>query len=125
MALEKFEYPATGTVTNSFLPTRNPSFGGAEESQDEGILLEQSSGLQAYIYDEGVDIKTFRRTYARMANSERTSYEAFRDAVGGDKFKFTDYNAAAHTVTFAEFTRAFTQSPGTRWTWTITMRKEL
>lgn len=124
MALEKFEYPVV-TPTISFLPTRNPSFADAEESQDEGILLEQSSGKQAYIYDEGVDIKIFRRTYGRMANSERTSYEAFRDAVGGGQFKFTDYNGTAHTVTFAEFTRQFTQSPGTRWTWTIVMRKEL
>lgn len=125
MALEKYEYPATGAVTNSFLPSRNPSFADAEESQDEGILLEQSSGKQAYIYDEAVDIKIFRRTYARMPASERTSYEAFRDVVGGQQIKFTDYNGTAHTVTFADFVRAFSQSTGNRWTWTVTMRKEL
>lgn len=125
MALEKFEYPATGAVTNSFLPTRNPSFTDAAETRDEGILLEQSSGKQAYIYDEAVDIKFHRRVYSRMANSERTSYEAFRDVVGGDKLKFTDYDGAAHTVTFAVFTREFSQSTGNRWTWEIAMREEL
>ena len=125
MALEKFEFPATGTVTNSFLPSRNPSFADAEEEIQEPVIAEQSSGKGEYLYDEGVKLRFYRRVYARMANSERVSYESFRDVVGGQKLKFTDYNAVAHTVTFSEFRRQFTQSTGTRWTFEIAMREEL
>lgn len=125
MALEKFEYPATGSATNSFLPSRNPSFDGAHEQTDEGILQDQSSGAQEYRYEEGVNIRTITRSYRNMADSEKTSYEAFRAAVGGDVFKFTDYGGAAHTVSFASFVRAFTPQRGNRWDFTIEMREQL
>lgn len=125
MALEKFEYPATGGVTNSFLPSRNPSYSGTGDALDEGIIQEQSSGLKAYNYAEGIEIKTLRRRYDNMTTAERASYEAFRAAVGGDLFKFTDHAGAAHTVMFAGFQREFTAQRGDRWAFEITMREEL
>lgn len=125
MALEKYEYPATGAVTNSFLPTRNPSYAEVSETFDEGVVPEQSSGSQEYRYEEGIQIRFHHRTYAKMANSEKTSYENFRNAVGGQKFKFTDASGGVHTVSFASFTRDFTPSTGDRWSWGIVMREEL
>ena len=121
MALEKYEYPATGSPANSFLPTRNPSYGAVGDAVDEGILSDASAGGQPYNYREGVKLKTHRRSYERLAASEYASYEAFRDAVGGDQFKFTDADAAAHTVTFVAFQRDPKFSAGNRKSFTIEM----
>jgi hypothetical protein len=121
MALEKYEYPATGSPTNSFLPTRNPSYGDAGDAVDEGIVSDMSGGGQPYNYNEGVKFKTHRRAYTRLAASEYTSYEGFRNAVGGDTFKFTDADAAAHTVTLAVFKRDPKYSSGNRKSFTIEM----
>lgn len=123
--LEKFEYPASGTVTNSFLPSRNPSYSNTGDSLEEGIIQEQSSGLKAYNYAEGIEIKTLRRRYENMTTAERASYEAFRTAAGGDLFKFTDHLGAAHTVMFATFQRDFAAQRGDRWSFEIVMREEL
>lgn len=132
MALEKFEFPATGVVTNSFLPSRNadPDEEPNLDERDEGIIPEDSSGKQRYNYDEGVEIKLYRRFFHRHSDSERTSYEAFRAAVRGQKFKFTDFQGAAHTVTFDLFERKFRyervgEGGVILWSWLVVMREEL
>lgn len=125
MAIEKYEYPASGAVTNSWLPPDNPLVDGFAEELEEGIISDQSSGKKQYNYKEAIKIKLHKRFYDLQPQSERTSYESFRDAVGGDSFKFTDFNGAAHTVTFAEFTRRFLLRDGSFWAWEITMREEL
>jgi hypothetical protein len=126
MALEKYEYPATGGVTNSFLPTRNPSYtDGPPESLDESIVSDDSAGGEVYNYAEGRPVNMLRRKYTRLASSEWDSYAAFRSAVKGDKFKFTDAAAAVHTVTFAEFARKPDRSAGNRATFEVVMREVL
>jgi hypothetical protein len=124
MALEKYEYPATGGVTNSFLPTRNPEYEGREEEVDEGVIIDQSSGKKAYLYAEGVKIRTIRLRWRHMPVADRSSYETFRDVVGGQKIKYTDWQSVARTVTFAGFVRRFTPSSNDRWHWDDELREE-
>ncbi len=132
MALEKFEYPATGVVTNSFLPSKNadPEVEPNLDKLDEGIIPDDSSGKQRYNYEEGIRIRFHRRYFHRHPASERTSYESFRDVVGGKTFKFTDFNGAARTVTVEIFERDFKyegigEGGVILWSWLVVMREEL
>ena len=125
MALEKYEYPATGAVTNSFLPTRNPSYDGRDQPIQWEVLLERSSGKKTYRYAEGLKVRRFRLRWSRVTDADRTSYEAFRDAVLGADFKFTDYNGAAHTVFFGDQEYDPKASAGNRWSWQDELIEEL
>lgn len=125
MALEKFEYPDTGTVTHSWLPTRNPSYDGAPEKREWGVVPEMSSGRKLYLYEEGSSCHYYTRSYERMPLSEWQSFLQFRAAVLGAKLKYTDQAAVAHTVTFESFIDEAKPSPGDRRSWSFTLREEL
>ena len=125
MALEKYEYPASGAVTASWLPSQNGTTPGFGEELNEGIRQLQSSGKKEYRYESGVRIKIHRRLYTMVINSEKTSYDSFRDTVAGLQLKFTDHNSVAHTVTFATFTRVFKLLDNDEWEFEVVMREEL
>jgi hypothetical protein len=125
MSVEKLEYPASGSVTNSFEPSLDPEFSGSGEDLDVGIIAEQSAGAQEYRYSEGIQRKIHRRTFRKMPDADRTAFLAFVNAVLGDVFKFTDYASNEHTVSFANFVFTFQPEEGARWSWTIELREEL
>lgn len=124
MALEKLEYPVT-SPTNSWLPSRNPSYDGARDKREWGVLPQMSSGNKAYLYEEGISCHYFTRSYKRMPESEKTSFLTFKNAALGAKIKYTDQLGAAHTVTFWSWQDEFEPSAGDRWSWTFTLREEL
>ncbi len=125
MALEKYEYPASGTVTASWYPTRNPTYADFSEKTARGILMDESFGDQVYFYKEGPKVKVHTRKADRFVESEWAGYDAFRDAVGGETFKFTDGAGAAHTVNFIPDDDEATISLGDRRSWKYSMREQL
>ena len=125
MTLEKYEYPATGAVTNSFLPTRNPAYDGRRQAVEWATVLDRSSGKKTYRYDEGIKVRRFRLRWSRFPDAERVNYEAFRDAALGADIKFTDWSGAAHTVFFGELKYDPQPSAGNRWTWEDELIEEL
>jgi len=125
VALEKLEYPDTGTVTASWLPTRNPFYEGRREKREWGVIPQLSSGKKAYLYEQGLSCNYYMLSFSRMPGSEWTSYLTFRNTVLGAKIKFTDFAAAAHTCTFWSWDDEATPSPGNRRSWSFTLREEL
>jgi hypothetical protein len=125
VALEKFEYPASGPVTNSWLPTRNPSYDGARPKREWGVVQQISSGKKAYLYEQGITCHYYRRSYKRMAESEWNSYLTFRGVVLGAPIKYTDQAGATHTVTFWDFETEADPSPGDRYSFGFLLREEL
>lgn len=126
MALEKIEFPSTGTPTSSFLPTRNPSyFSGPPLRTQLGVISQFSSGDDAYNYKVGRTVNFIRRQYTKLASSEADSYEAFRAAALGDLVKFTDYNGASHIGTFVDFTTETERSAGNRGTIEFEIREAI
>ena len=126
MALERYDYPTAAAPTVSFAPTRNPSFSGVDETDDDGILTEQSSGRQEYDYEEAINVRTHRRDIDRETSAKRTEFKTFKDTVGAKKFEFTDWAGAIHTVRLDRRDLiSYKPSAGDRWSWTITLREEL
>lgn len=105
MALEKYEFPATGAVTASWLPTANGTYEGWREGYDEGMRIRQTSGKSRKLYESGIRFQILKRFYQARSLTEWNSYVSFRNTVAGQKFKFTDDGGAAHTVTFEIFFR--------------------
>lgn len=125
MALEKFEYPHTGTVTASWLPSRNPSYDGARDKREFGVVPQRSSGNKAYLYEEGLSCHYYTRSYRRMPDSEWLSYLAFKNTVLGAKIKYTDQAGAAHTATFWSWDDEAEPGVGDRRSFSFTLREEL
>lgn len=124
MALEKYEFPDTGGVTDSWLPTANSVYPGSTEESDEGIISDQSSGVQQYNYQEGIEIDFFRMTYQFMPVTDKNNYQTFKGIVAGKKFRFTDFNGTVHVVTFENFKTVFIPHPAALWNWEVSLRKE-
>lgn len=125
MALEKLEYPATGTVTESWSPTRNPSYAGAVNEKDMGVAREISAGNKAYTYGSALWTYFIRRAYRSLTDKEKAELENFAGVVGGDEFKFTDHNGVPWKVRFEDFRRAFNPQRGDRWDLDFILRAEV
>lgn len=125
MGVETYEYPASGAPTNTFAPTIDARPDGSGETVADGVVGDQSAGNKQYRYAEGVVVQSIARRYEKNSDADRTSFKAFKTAVGGDTFKFTDYLAAAHTVAFEPGEIEYAPEEGGRWSWTVRMREEL
>jgi hypothetical protein len=124
MATTKFEYPASGSVTDDFLPSLDPVISGAGETRDLGIISEQSAGAASYRYAEGITRTFFRRTFRKMTATDKANFLTFLAAVQGDVFKFTDVDASEHTVYFSSFEFDFQHEEGARLTWAVELCEE-
>jgi len=125
MALEKLEYPATGTVTESWLPTRNPSYAGAPRRKNYRMAADESAGNQLYAYGSVLWTYLLTRQYGSLSDAEWSSLENFADMVGANYFKFTDPNGVPWKVKFADFERPSLPVRGDRWDADFTLRAEL
>src|SRR3990167_6332528 len=125
MALEKLEPPATGTVTESWSPTRNPSFAGAPRRDDLGIVTDLSAGNQAYNYGRALWTEILTRAYRSLAESEKYAFKNFARTVGADKFKFTDDRGIPWKAQFQEFERDYLPVRGDRYDLAFALRAEL
>ena len=121
----KIEYPSTGSPTATFSPTLEPDWQNSNESVDEGIQQDQSSGNTEYRYKEGLKIKTIKRAFRNMADADRSALQTFLTTVGGELVKFTDWDASTHTVSFASFKTDYRPREGVRWDFDVVMREEL
>lgn len=120
---ERFDYPVVSPTTN-FVPAIDPQMSGSGEALDDGIVGDQSAGRTQYRYSEGVILNFIDRAFKNSA-ADKASFKAFKAAVGGDVFKFTDYTAATHTVSFEPGEIVYTPEEGDYWVWKIRMREEL
>lgn len=126
MALEKYEYPSSGPVTASWLPTENTTWAGAPKEIHDGIIADQSAGKQEYQYEEGLRVTIWRRQYILVSNTATSDFQTFRNTVAGDKFKFTDYDGTAHTVSFVPGSIRYTpENDIPEWTFEFEMREEI
>lgn len=125
MALERLDYPASGTVTDSWAPTRNPSYGGAPWEKDMGVVREVSAGNKAYTYGAALWTYFIRRAYRGVLEATKADLENFAAVVGGDLFRFTDHQGVPWRVRFEDFRRVFQPSHGDRWDIEFTLRAEL
>jgi len=121
---ERWDYPVTSPTTN-FIPTIDARPAGSPEVGQSGIVADQSSGQQEYRYTEGARFKTIDRSFENNPGADKTAWEAFLAAVGGDVCKFTDYLAAMHTVSFGPEDIQYTPGEAGRYSWKIRMREEL
>lgn len=125
MAIERFDFPAVGTATESWLPDANPLFTDFVNDVDLGVTAKRSAGNRMYHQGTPVVCNYYRRVYANVAASERASFENFRRVVGGQQFKFTDEYGVAHRVTFVEFAMSFKDNLRDNWGFGFTLREEL
>ncbi len=125
MALEKFEYPASGNVTDSWLPTANPIFPEFVNGRDLGIAVEVSAGNKHYAYGAALHSTFFQRVYQNVNESDRAAFENFCSVAGGDYFKFTDERGVPHKVKFAAFAPTWKDAFNDNWSFAFTMRGEM
>lgn len=97
----------------------------SSEEIDEGIVTDQSAGAQQYRYNQGKRLRIYKRGYRNLTDTERTNFLTFVAAALGATFQFTDFNAAVHTVTFAEYNFKYQPREGVLWDWDIMLREEL
>ena len=125
MALEKFDWPVSGAPTKSWYPTRNPSFPEAEDSDDLGVSQELSSGGEPYNFGGIAYTKFFSRVWQNLADAEAAAALSFFSAVGGDKFKFTDWRGDVWIVTLNDFNFPRRPARGSRWSFAVKLRADV
>lgn len=123
MALEKFEYPIWGTVTHSWLPAIFPTYPEFALGLDLGVASKKSAGGQLYAQGLAQNTRTFERHYQYVSEAERAAYEAFRVAVGGDRFLFTDELGVVRVARFADYALRWPAMLD-RWEFSLALRVE-
>lgn len=123
---EKFEYPVSGTVTDTWQPSVGADPGQSTIVRDDGVVQEQSSGLGEYRYNEGVRQVGHKLGFVRAALTDRLSFEAFKDLVGGQLFRYTDFLSIVHKVSFAAYRGEYRAEPNAAdlWNFTCELREE-
>ncbi len=124
-AAEKLEYPSSGSVTNSWTPSHDADINGSDETYNDGVIADQSSGSTEYRYAEGVQTEIYRRMFRQMTATDKSNFLAFRALVLGETVKFTDYAGSTHTVSFVPGPTRFQPEEGALWTWEVLLREEL
>ena len=125
MGLERFDFPATGTATESWAPTSNPIYPEFVNDVDLGVVSKRSAGNKIYNQQSPTVCNYYRRVYRDVPASERDDFENFSRVVGGQPFKFTDEYGIAHRVTFSDFVRSFKDQFHDNWGFGFTLREEL
>lgn len=125
MGLERFDFPATGTATESWAPTSNPIYPEFVNDVDLGVVSKRSAGNKIYNQQTPTVCNYYRRVYRDVPAAEREDFENFCRVVGGQPFKFTDEYGITHRVTFADFARSFKDQFHDNWGFGFTLREEL
>lgn len=125
MGLEKYEYPASGSVSDSWLPQASPTFADFVNGRDLGIATETSAGNKLYAYGTALHATLFSRTYQCLSEADRAAFENFVSVVGGDDFRFTDERGVPHRVKFASFAPTWRDAFNDFWTVSFSMRGEM
>lgn len=125
MAKDRYEFPATGTVTDSWTPAANPIYPAYDNQKDLGIVRVRSAGSTELNYGSSVWINGLRREYRGVTDVDKAGYENFKDMVGGAKFRYTDDLGVPHEVTFAEDTRPYQLREGENWNFGHVLRESL
>lgn len=125
MAIEKFEFPASGTVLETWNPTANPQQPDFINADDLNSSIEESSGSQPYCFGAPYITEFFRRVYDNASEADRARFQNFRRVVGGNPFKFTDEFGIPHKVVFADYQTDYQDKLRDNWGFRFALRAQV